>query len=278
MRVIVSPDPSSRVWRRAQRVLREISGLFVLLLASCGQAALLADSSVLDLSFNPASGAAGGSIAVVAVQNDGKVLVGGTFTTFNSGPQKYLTRLSPDGSVDTNFNQGSGIATGTHTDELFNPTGVRAIEVQSDGKILFSGSFTNVGGSPRESIARLHSDGSLDTSFRPAPIDTGWLSSIATLKVQSDGRILIGGSFREVNGSPRAGIARLNSDGSLDTTFNPGAGVRTFSNTQEIYGPVYTIVLQLDGKIIIGGGFSSVNDISRPLIAGLNPMAARPGL
>jgi uncharacterized delta-60 repeat protein len=128
--------------------------------------------------------------------------------------------------------------------------------VQSDGKILIGGSFTTVGGVTRNRIARLNSDGSLDTGFNP-----NVNSNVEALAVQSDGKILIGGWFTAV-GSPattRNYVARLNADGSLDTGFNPNAS-----------SIIRTVREQSDGKIIIGGGFTTVGGTARNRLARLS--------
>ena len=124
--------------------------------------------------------------------------------------------------------------------------------VQPDGKILVGGVFTMLGGggtgtTVRNNIARLHPDGSLDTTFNPGA-DFGVLA----LKLLPDGKILVGGNFSTLGGggtgtTVRNRIGRLNANGSLDTTFNPGA------NTT-----VWALALQPDGKILVGGAFTTL--------------------
>src|SRR5436190_2256283 len=93
----------------------------------------------------------------------------------------------------------------------------------------------------------------------PGSIPTAaWIPALndiaVTLALQPDGKILVGGEFWSVNGTPRNRIARLNDDGSLDPTFNPGAGPD--------YG-VTAIAVQSDGRCIVGGLFTSFNGASR---------------
>jgi len=105
--------------------------------------------------------------------------------------------------------------------------------------------------------------GSLDITFNPGtgPNDGGD-PGVRSMALQPDGKILIAGSFTKVNNMTRMGVARLNADGSLDATFDPGDGIGVgFS--------ILTVVLQTDGKIIIGGAFSSVDGIKRRGIARL---------
>ncbi len=135
---------------------------------------------------------------------------------------------------------------------------VSALTVQTDGKILVAGSFRNIAGAPRKYIARLNPDLTLDTGFVPG---TGPDGSVETVAVAPDGKVLIGGSFSKVNGVVRESIARLNSDGSLDPMFDPGVGPN---------GSVHTIAVQTDGKVLMGGSFSTVGGYSQDNIARMN--------
>ncbi|HSC75657.1 MAG TPA: thrombospondin type 3 repeat-containing protein [Pseudomonadales bacterium] len=152
--------------------------------------------------------------------------------------------MNSDGSLDQNFNNGSG------ADLIFKT------ELQADGKILICGSFNTVNGVSRKSIARLNADGSLDASFS---VGSGANSTVYATALQADGNILIGGNFTTVNGAVRNRIARLNANGSLDAGFGVGSN-----------GTVYTVALQADGKILIGGDFTTFNSVARSRIARLN--------
>ena len=202
----------------------------------------------LDLSFQPGSGFEG-RVFAIAVQPDGKVVVGGTFqgNARLAGPS--LTRLNPDGSQDVAFNPGSG------ADDY-----VLVITLQPDGKVLVGGSFTSINGINRGHVARLNTDGSLDASFNPG---IGADGPVLAFAVQADGKVLIGGAFRMVNGVSRANLARLNADGSLDAGFAPVTGP---SDSAE----VRSVALQPDGKILVGGLFAAVNGVSRNGLARLN--------
>ena len=128
-------------------------------------------------------------------------------------------------------------------------TTVYALAVQADGKILVGGDFTTLGGggtgtTTRNRIGRLNPDGTLDTSFDP-----GANSTVLALAVQADGKILVGGFFTTLGGggtgtTTRNNIGRLNPDGTLDTSFDPGAN-----------GNVNALAVQADGKILVGGQF-----------------------
>jgi uncharacterized delta-60 repeat protein len=205
---------------------------------------LNADGS-LDMTFNPGVGA-NGNLWTTVVQADGKIIIGGPFTTYNGIARSRIARLNADGSLDTTFNPGRGAygLIGQTTDVGI----VQTTAVQANGKIIIGGDFTTYNVTARSNIARLNADGSLDTAFN---VGIGANGDVSNITVQADGKIIIGGIFTTYNGSPRNGLARLNTDGSLDTTFNPGAGAD---------GVVSTIVVQADGKIIIGGMFFTNNN------------------
>ena len=189
---------------------------------------------------------ANGTVRAMAIQSDGKMLIGGSFGQVNSETRHYIARLNADGSLDT-----------------FDPNAdywVYALAVQPDGKVFIGGAFTAVGGTTRNNIARLNDDGSLDTSFG-APPNTGANGTVLSLAVQPDGKVIIGGAFTKVNGTARTRIARLNTDGSLDTSFDPGTGASLH---------VRAMALQPDGKVIIGGQFTTVDGTPRNHIARLD--------
>jgi uncharacterized delta-60 repeat protein len=204
-----------------------------------------------DPAFNPGTGA-NGDIRTTAIQSDGKIIIGGEFTSYNETGRNRIARLNTDGSLDAGFNPGTG------ADGIIYTTAI-----QSDGKIIIGGNFTAYNGTARNRIARLNTDGSLDASFNPG---TGTNGYIATTAIQSDGKIIIGGQFTSYNGTARNYIARLNTDGTLDAGFNPGAG----ASNQFLATSILTAAIQSDGKIIIGGDFVSYNGTARNRIARLN--------
>ena len=199
---------------------------------------------------NAGTGVARNDVTAVALQSDGKLVIGGTFTSFAGTARNRVARLNGDGTLDTTFlSSGSG-ANGD----------VSALALQSDGKIVIGGNFTSVNDTARNRIARLNSDGTLDTAF--LAVGTGADSSVRKIAIQADNRILVGGSFANINGTARHSIARLNTDGSLDNSFlASGTGAN---------GPVFTLAVQSDGKILIGGDFTSFNGTSRNRFARLN--------
>ncbi len=207
-------------------------------------ARLNADGS-LDTGFNPGPGA-NGDVRSITIQTDGKIIIGGFFTSYNGTGRNYIARLNADGSLDTGYDPGTGASHPVHSTAIL-----------TDGKIIIGGVFTSYNGTGRNRIARLNADGSLDTGFDPGAGASGEVRSIAIL---SDGKIIIGGWFTSYNGTGRNRIARLNADGSLDTGFDPGTGA---SNV------VYSTATQADGKTMISGDFDSYNGIGRNNIARL---------
>lgn len=203
----------------------------------------------LDATFNPGTSlilGANNDINTTFIQTDGKIVIGGNFTSYSGTAINRIARLNVDGSLDASFNTGTG-ANGS----------VGNTSIQSDGKIIVSGGFTTYNGTERNNIARLNTDGSLDETFYPG---TG-ANFIGKISIQSDGKIVVSGGFTSFNGIERNRIARLNTDGSLDDTFNPGTGASDVVRTTSI---------QSDGKIVIGGNFTSYNGTTKNRIARLN--------
>jgi uncharacterized delta-60 repeat protein len=178
---------------------------------------------------------------------DDKIIFVGEFTTYSGLPFNRIVRVNSDASIDETFNVGTGF------DNV-----VFDVELQSDGKILLGGLFSFYDGTPTEKIARLNNDGTFDNTFDTG---TGFDGVVYVIKVQTDGKILVGGAFTQYNGIPYKDLIRLNSDGSVDNSFTIGTG---FNNT------VYDILLQSDGKIIILGGFTLFDGNSHSRIIRLN--------
>src|SRR4029077_1889836 len=118
---------------------------------------------------------------------------------------------------------------------------VKALALQPDGRILVGGDFHTLGGQSRTGIGRLNEDGSIDFTFN----DPGLDNSVYAIALQSNGKILIGGTFTKANNgaTTRNRVARLNADGSVDTSFDPGAGANA---------AVRAVALQPDGKVLVG--------------------------
>ncbi len=200
----------------------------------------------LDESFNQGTGF-NQTVLTSVIQNDGKILVGGFFTSYNGTNINRIARLNTDGSIDVTFNPGGG----------FDGT-VNTIAIQPDGKLIVGGQFTSFNGTTRNRIARLNSDGTLDTGFVPG---LGFDNAVFSISLQSNGKIVAGGNFSFFNGVSKNNIARIDTDGSLDGTFDSGLGFDSW---------VHTTTIQPDGKIVLGGGFSSFNGTALNRIARLN--------
>ena len=213
----------------------------------------------LDLSFDPN---ANGSIHGMALQSDGRLILCGSFSTL--GPngaavpsiRNGLARINGDGTLDDGFDP--------------NPNDyVRCVVIQGDGKILLGGDFTsvqlNAAGSAvlRNRIARLHLDGTLDLAFDPNANDV-----VYGMCVQPDGSVVVYGDFTSLqpNGASlptnQRRIARVNADGSLNGGFDPRPN-----------GTVYTVARQSDGRLLLGGAFTSLQTNGAPVPAGRKHIA-----
>jgi uncharacterized delta-60 repeat protein len=222
-----------------------------------GWVASLDSNGNLDPALNPGAGA-DFKVWTVAMQSDGKALLGGEFTRFNATSRNHLVRLNADGSLDTSFDIGAGTSTATSTGPY-----VYDVDIQPDGKVLIVGGFTVYNGVFRRRVARLNSDGSLDLSF---DMGFGANGQVAAVTLQPDGKILISGYFSAISGITRNRLARLNADGSVDTGYDPGSGTG-FAGT-------FAQTLQPDGKLLIAGNFSSFNGTPRDGVARLNADAS----
>ena len=159
-----------------------------------------------------------------------------------------LPSVDGAGSFDNTFSIGGG----------FNSP-VISLAIQSDSKILVGGKFTDFNGNSVNYICRLNPNGIIDNTFN---IGGGFNSHVNSLSVQSDSKILVGGKFTDFNGNSGNKIVRLNSDGTIDNTFNIGTGFNSH---------VISLAIQSDGKILVGGNFSDYDGNSVNYICRLNP-------
>ena len=194
----------------------------------------------LDEGFDPRTNA---PVRCIAIQDDGKILLGGQFTSLqpNGAPsavlRQYIARVHADGRLDDAFDPRAGFT-------------LRCIAVQPDGRIVLGGSFTTLSAAnvPRNYIARINASGTLDTGFNPSADNT-----VYSVAVQPDGKVLLGGDFTSLrpNGTgtavARNRVARVNANGTVDTAFNPAAN-----------GVVRTLAVQTDGKVIMAGDFTAL--------------------
>ena len=213
----------------------------------------------LDTSFTPGLGANGMVWSIALLPND-QVVMGGQFTSYNGTNINEVARLNQDGSLDTTFNSGSG------PDSVVN-----SLALDSAGRVIIGGAFSTVNGVTSGGVARLNVDGSVDTTFNPGigtyNPDTSGTDPVYAVAVQSNGQILVGGSFANMELTEYNGLARLNTDGSVDPTFHPGTG--TLNPLTGDVDTVYAITLQPDGGILIGGNFTTFNQTRRVGLARL---------
>ena len=194
-------------------------------------------------------------VETIAVQRDGKILVGGWWDLVNGVTQANIARLNEDGSRDTSFSVGTGF-----------DAQVDSILVQGDGKILVGGYFSYYNTNTlRAKVARLNTDGSLDDSFTSA-INS---SEVFDMELLTNGQLLVGGNFYYWADQDCSCIAKLNSSGSLDSSFKPHIITKTSSSSYST-GRIWALANQPDGKIVFCGSFSHVNNVPRLFVARLN--------
>jgi uncharacterized delta-60 repeat protein len=201
--------------------------------------------SFLDSRFAATANTAGGFNGVVLAidyQSDGKIIVGGDFTDFNGTTVNRICRLNPDGTEDNTFtsNLGTGFS-----------SGVLTIKVQPDDKILVGGVFTDFNGTTVNRICRLNSDGSENGDFT-ANIGSGFDSSVYSIKLLSDNTIIVGGNFTDFDGNTVGRIAKLNSNGTYNSSFTTNAGTG-------FNGAVISLDIDPSDNIYVGGEFTDFN-------------------
>lgn len=196
----------------------------------------LNSDGTLDTSFDTDPGT-NGTVYAVAVQSDNKVLIGGTFTSYNSISSNYIARLNTDGSLDTTFS--TNIGTGFNDD-------VNEITLQSDGKILVGGEFTSFNGNSAPYLTRLNTDGSLDTTFA-TQLGSGPDKRVTKIEIQNDGKVFVSGEFDNFSSTASTKIVKLNSNYSIDNSFNSINKVTSTSNV------IDTFEVLPNGQLYIGG-------------------------
>ena len=199
-----------------------------------------------DASFTLTGAGLNGVVETIALQPDGKIMAGGYFSTYDGTQVHQLVRLNADGTRDLTFDQtGTGIS-GT----------AYSIVVQPNAKILVGGAFTQYDTTPIRGIIRLNADGTRDATFTPT--GSGLNASALAVALQPDARVVVVGEFTTYNGSTASYVARLNSDGTRDATFNQtGTGLNDVAAS---------LVLQPDGRVVVGGRFTRYNGTNTPRV------------
>lgn len=186
-----------------------------------------------------------------AIQLDGKIIHAGVYTSWNGTSVPRIVRLNSDGTRDNTFSTNLGTS------------GVNAILIQPDGKIILAGNLPSINGTPTNQVVRLNLDGTLDNSFN---LNRGTAANgvVRRAALQPDGKIVVTGTFTNYNNVTAYRIIRLNSDGTIDTTFNSNVGSGIAANT------FAAIAVQDDNKIVISGNFATFNGVTVPRIVRLN--------
>jgi uncharacterized delta-60 repeat protein len=183
----------------------------------------------VDINFNKVTGA-NGRIKTMLIQSNGKILIGGSFSSYNGVASKRFTRLNGSGSLDASFNN--------KVKTIANA--VNCIALQANQKIIVGGAFTLNNGTQFNNISRLNANGNEDATFNTGNVVLG---NVLSINVQADDKILISGSLDSYNGTPAKGIIRLNQNGTVDPTF-------VLTNTVDASHAICKF--QSDGKIIVG--------------------------
>lgn len=229
-----------------------------------------------DTEFISGSGFDDGVLAIEASSSgNGDVYVGGLFTDYQGTSSNRIIRLNSNGSIDAGFSVGSGFNEGVYD---------IAVATDGSGDIYVAGDFTAFNGASVNRIARLNSNGSLDSGFDPG-IGFNDRANRIVLADDGSGDIYAGGMFTEYRGGARNRLARINDNGSLDLAFDVGIGFDSDVNvialaddaSRDIYvggafntyqGNVRNRIVRLnadgsvDANFVIGAGFNSdVNDI-----------------
>ena len=188
------------------------------------------------------------SVYSLALQNDGRILIGGDFDTVNGVESPGVARLNADGSLDVSF-QGTGYT----TDHSYP---VRALRVQSDGKIVLGGrfQFQPNNSTSRRQIIRVDSHGVFDVAFAPVT-STSTIPDARNLLLQPDGKILA---------AIDTSVYRFTATGMLDSTFHPPVTVNTTNEPSGVPGTTATLNLRPDGRILVGGTFTDINPTGVP--------------
>jgi len=192
------------------------------------------------------------STDALRLQADGKILVINGDLSYAGQSTGRVIRLNPDGTLDNAFRSPAGL------NELY----VNSMQPLAGGRVLVGGPavpFVSATATPT-GVAVLNADGTADPTFAPGLHTVGTVSSFVQ---QADGRIVLGGTFTEVNGTAVSNLARLNADGTLDAAYA--------ANAQALGGLVSKVLLQPDGKVLIAGTFSQAGGSAQPGVARLLP-------
>jgi len=236
-----------------------------------------------------------GTVSAIAVQPDGGMIVGGYFLKVGQTSRKYILRVMADGTLDTQWNPAAdaavrvlavdtndnvyasgaftnmggqqigglaklpGSGSGT-ADANWNPSPdglVRVLAVDANGAVYAGGNFTHIGGQSRRAVAKLSmSTGDADSSWDAAAD----CCAVHALAFAADGGVYAGGSFHNIGGQPRQGIAKLSIDtGQADQNWDASSS-----------GEIYSLAVDTSDAVYVGGQFDYIGGLERRLIAKLS--------
>lgn len=208
-----------------------------------------------------------GSVYEILQLGNGQFLAAGYIESFKDADRHYvngIARFNADGTLDTSF-----LSTGDDVEYEYNNTDLGAdgtiydMELQSDGKIVIVGDFTYYSQVLRHGLARLNSDGSLDTTFNTSagelvcPTGSAYYDTCTLLDalLLPNGKIMVGGKFISFDGNPAINLMRLNNNGTYDDLFVGNAG------GDNLVDLIFTMALQSDGRLLAGGYFANYNSV-----------------
>ncbi|QJW99967.1 beta strand repeat-containing protein [Frigoriglobus tundricola] len=200
-----------------------------------------------------------------AVQPDGKIVAAGSVNYGGTAGEFAVTRFNTDGSLDAAFGTGGSTFTSlaSFPPDYANGTTATGVAIQSDGKIVLAGYYSAGGGLFHTALVRYNADGSLDTTFGTGGIvetTVGGNDLATSIAIQTDGKIVVAGTAGAAYAfESDFDVVRYNTDGSLDATFGTGGVVETpapFPTDAQ----ANAVLIQPDGKIVIGGRASTSGD------------------
>lgn len=193
--------------------------------------------------------------------SDGKYFIGGLFQSYQNYiggsviSSDYLLTLASDGLVDPSFNWSGAL-----------DSSVNHIMKQSDGKVLIAGNFNSYFGVSKSKLLRLSYEFGIFVRDDSLNTGTGFNGAVRFVLQQSDGKLVVCGDFTSYNGYAKSGIVRINTDGSIDTSFDIGSGFSYTSGTMQIKN----IAQQSNGKLVVVGNFSHYNGVAKENIVRIN--------
>jgi len=206
------------------------------------------DSTYLGYSLSFSNFIDTSAVHAIVEQPDGKIIAGGRFSIYASNAAKFLVRINPNGQIDNTFNTNTGF------DSL-----VKCVKLLPDGRMYVGGKFATYKGYYSPGIIRLNSDASIDTSFH---VNSGFNSVVNDIEVDANGNVIAVGEFYLYGIDYVSFIARLDSTGALDQSFNAGGtGVNYFIRDCDMLS---------NGQILIAGEFTDYNGVQLNRIAKLN--------